>query len=73
MNAFVQTRSQPAFGHGIAAITHNAIRAVRRWEARRLAAARVQNMPVGQLRSLGLRGPQALAVRYGVPIPAAEE
>ena len=50
-----------------------AITAVRRWETRRLTAARTRNMSMQRLQGMGLRSPQALAIRYGITIPTIQD
>ncbi|MDA1058893.1 MAG: hypothetical protein O3C65_09415 [Proteobacteria bacterium] len=73
MTAFAP--STPSFGpwQRFVASGQTTLFAVRRWEARRRAAAQTRSMTMQQLRAMGLRSPQALAVRYGVPVPASED
>jgi hypothetical protein len=73
MTAFVQRTHGFEPWQRFVAAGQSAFTAVRRWETRRLAAARTRNMSMQRLQSMGLRSPQALAVRYGVAVPTVQD
>ncbi len=73
MTAFAPNTINFGPGQRFIASGQTTLFAVRGWEARRRAAARTRTMSLQQLRAIGLRSPQALAVRYGVPVPASED
>jgi len=73
MTAFVQSTHGFEPWQRFVATGQSALKAVRRWERRRLATARTRNMSMQRLQAMGLRSPQALAVRYGVAVPSIDD